>query len=190
MNAYWLYKQDGTKTNYFACGKCNRAELALSGQALEMVERCCTCYTCGKELTEQGNKVRCATCALDNRAKVEAHRLASATLVEDYDGHIYYEDAHSEDRFFVDLADLREHFESTLQPGDPWPEFAFCCKGTRCRIDGQQVIDDAMQDGFEDLEEDVQGRDELLAAIQAFNEANKHVVVWYPDYSRKVAVRR
>lgn len=115
--------------------------------------------------------------------------MEKAMLVEDYDGPVYCEGVPGGsygDGYFSDVDELAD---AIADLEDCTIECAYCCTSSRAAfIDLDNVLEHAMQDALEDAIDHLNGRDELQAAVDAFNEANKDLLSWDVDYSRKVSV--
>lgn len=188
MNAYYLHKPDGTQLGASACGKCGR--IACSGN-FDISERCCTCYECGKPLN--GDEGTAALyhreCDQRRRSQFEAARLEKAELVEDYDDPVFCDGAgHGSygDGYFADVEELADAVQSRFLPGHG-PEFAHCCeKIPFSGLDLDSILENATEDMFEDARDHLDGVEELRTAIHGFNQLNKNLCSWTPDYKRKV----
>lgn len=121
--------------------------------------------------------------------RMEVARMEKAALVEDYDGPVYCEGLPGGsygDGYFADVDELADAVADLKNCG---VEFAYCCKSYPVVvINLGKILEDATEEAFEDAIDHLNGRDELQAAVDAFNEANKAVLSWGVDYSRKVSV--
>ena len=115
----------------------------------------------------------------------EAARFEAAAKVPESE----YKDAQVFDEcsgdYFNSFDELREHYEAD---GDPLPAYAWACRDIGVReADIGMIIEPILDEMWEDADvDDLYGVDELDAAVSAFNEANKGVHVWEPDYTRAI----
>jgi hypothetical protein len=120
--------------------------------------------------------------------KHDAEVLDKAELIDDYDGPVYLDrvgNGSYGDGFFSDVHELSEHLD--FHEGDR-PLFAHCCKERGFSIDLDSVLENAAQEMYEDIADDIEGVSELQNAVDAFNKANSSLKTWDPDYKRKVAI--
>lgn len=191
MNAYFLHKPDGEKTEYSVCAVCG--QLARGETNFDISERCCTCLECGLPL---GQERLCRSlyhdaCHKSMRSRSERQRFDKAQLVADYEGPVYLEGFGSGsygDGYFVTVDELAEHLDNCLEESDTRPRFAFCCESTTPCLDLGSVLESLTEEMFEDAIDHLHGVDDLQAAVDAFNDANGGVLSWGADYSRKVEI--
>lgn len=201
MNATELFHQDGKSTGIFYCAKCRNV-----ARTQAEAEKCCAptfCADCGKE-TERRSCDRCNNCYPAYRQKEDAKRrakhLAGAALVKDYAGAVFWDGTPGDvarassyfssgdnDGFFIDMDDLLNAIEEADEPVDR-PEFVFCCTERPFHLNLSSAIESACDDMHEGAMDDIDGVEELQVAVDAFNERNKGVVSYGPDFSRKVRV--
>lgn len=193
MNAYYLHKPDGTKTEVSACGICG--QIAGKGN-FDISQKCCTCYECGAILGPEEKSTRALyhrDCENKRHAVIEMKRLEKAELVTDYSGPVYCEGVPGGsfgDGYFSDIGELEDMLNDA--PDDTGrPEFAYCCtSSSAAHLSTDSILESATEEAFEDAIDSLSGVDELRAAVDAFNEANKDVLSWDWDMKRKVAVPR
>jgi hypothetical protein len=178
-----LYRKDGTATGVFYCSEC-RAVFPNEGQAqLCHGERVCEC---GKKI-ESRYSSSCNECwrakSEAERNKKESERFEAATKIAwaDYKGGMVFDG----DRYFDDLEGLKDHYE-----GETMPAYVWACEDYGLSKASPDSIYENMLDGmWEDADEgDLNGREELEAAIAAFNKANESISVWEPDYTTAIVV--
>jgi hypothetical protein len=194
MNAIYLHLPDGTETKWSMCSECHT--VAAPGN-YDLSAKCCTCYDCGLPLpkderipyaTGKGKALYHRECERKRRAAREAEILENAVLVTDYDGPVYLDGVGSGsygDGYFADVYELSEHLDN--YEGER-PLFANCCEERGFSINLDSILESATEEMHEDCMDDLVGVEELGAAIRAFNEANKSIRAWDPDYKRKVAI--
>lgn len=214
MNAVYLHLPNGKQTGWSMCTECGT--VACPGN-FYISEKCCTCYDCGLPLDKDertpyhdrqpvpkwkrivarlvGLKVNRRelslyhrACEQKRRAEREAARLEKATLIENYDGPVYHEGISGSygDDYCENAYELAEIIEDDSELDRP--EFAFCCSEVKLVVRPDRLIEDALEDMDEDAGDRLEGVEELEKAVATFNEANRSVVSWYVDYSRKVRI--
>jgi hypothetical protein len=120
--------------------------------------------------------------------KHDAEVLEKAELVTDYEGPVYLDGVGNGSfgkGFFSDVQELSEHLD--FHEGER-PLFAHCCTSRKFSIDLDSVLENATQEMYDDIADDVDGVTELQDAVDAFNKANESIKTWDPDYKRKVAI--
>jgi hypothetical protein len=194
MNPVELFKKDGTPANAWVCGVCGKIYAANSS-----AEGCCRCYICG-EVIEQGKIGKGdfssyhGKCWDKQQDKIRAERIAKAEKLETWDGWVYNEGPGGgpNDDYAASMDELVEYLENLLSDGDidlaDWPEYVFVCNVENCAISLREVLDNVAERMFEDWEDQLNGEGELQKAIDKFNEANKDLHSYSPDYKRVVKV--
>ena len=180
-------KPDGTEVSIWACGKCGYVR---NGE--ENAKNCCTCSTCGKEL-KHGAFGDCDDCRRRKWAEREAERIDKAEKLETWDGWVFYDGAaNGNDGYFESLDDLIDWLEGEGIKPENWPEYVFCCKVVPFpAVDLDDIVDrimDELPEGYE--REHLVGLDLLEEAINDFNESNKHLISYKPDYTKVVRVKK
>lgn len=171
MNAIKLYHQDGKPSGVFYCEKCRCVK-----RTEEEANECCQpyiCKHCGKE-TGRNYWTICHECEALRDAQQEADRFQKAQKLTEWNSWVY------------DGAEYYESVEHYLETRDdlPIPAYVWACKENRFAIaDVSDITDRIEENGYEDFDaDDLKGMDDLKAAIEKFNEANKDVVSYEPDY--------
>lgn len=190
MNATELFHANGKSCGIYHCGQC-RAVYALQGQA----EMCCApsvCSACGKETGRRYYTI-CSPCEAEKWAQKERERFERAEKVPAWDGWIFSEGLGYQDGFFEDWDDFNEWLASEFEPEDfedNTPDYFWTCDSSPCcHLDYGSIIENATQDAYEDWEAGrLSGQEELKAAIDAFNEANKGEIGWAPNYKRALVL--
>ena len=192
MNPYRIFKEDGTPLKNFVCGVCHTVK-----RDEPSAEECCVqppCTYCGEpvdRVKEHYQKYHWK-CWRDDARNREMERLEKATLVE-YDGSFLYAEhlPGGREGYYTDMEELLDEigdYESEDEDA-PLVMFAFCTNPQRHDIDLGRVLENACDDGYEDMEDHLSGVEELGAAIDAFNEKNRQALTSYcVDYKRKVAI--
>lgn len=171
MNAIKLYHQDGKPSGVFYCEKCRCVK-----RTEEEANECCQpyiCKHCGKE-TGRNYWTICHECEALRDAQQEADRFQKAQKLTEWNSWVY------------DGAEYYESVEHYLETRDdlPIPAYVWACKENHFAIaDVSDITDRIEENGYEDFDaDDLKGMDDLKAAIEKFNEANKDVVSYEPDY--------
>ena len=110
---------------------------------------------------------------------LEAERFKKAQKVaeRDYEGGYVY----SGDTYYSSIEALRDWHDAD----EAAPHYVWACKGVAIpKASIEDVIDNILDNMWEGSNpSDLSGVDELEAAIEAFNEANRDVAVYGLDYS-------
>ncbi len=180
MNAIELYHQDGKSTGVFYCTKCRCVK-----RTKEEADKCCEptkCQYCGKESGHQ-NYLCCDTCKEINEAKKEADRFEKAEKKTAWDGWVYL-DGTGRDGYSESIEDFWENWENDADESAEKPKYVWACKKNHFAVaDVSDITERIADNGYEDFDVDtLDGLDELKAAIEKFNDANKEVVSYEPDY--------
>ena len=112
-------------------------------------------------------------------AAFEVERFEKAVKVAERDyegGYVYFGDT-----YYASIEVLRDY----LDADETVPLYVWACKGVAIpKASIEDVIDNILDNMWEDADpSDLSGVDELEAAIEAFNEANRDVAVYGLDYS-------
>lgn len=115
----------------------------------------------------------------------EAKRFAKAEKITeaDYKGEMVYLD----DRYFSDVEDAIDSY----LPGQE-PEYVWACKDQGVpQANADSIYENLLDNMWEDADvDDLNGVDELKAAVKAFNEANRSITVFVPDYDTAILVEK
>ena len=188
-----LYWKDGTATGVFYCSKCRT--VFTDKQAADGChgERKCACGS----LLERNYQSQCDDCRnkewQERQIKTEFDRYTNARKVtaEEYlaalkmlgveqmvfDGDKYHE---SLEEF---IGGLDDEEEKRLP-------YIWACRDIGVRkATTEDITCSLLENMWEDADEsDLNGMDELQAAIDKFNEANAGIHVWEPDYSTAILI--
>lgn len=170
------FRSPDSPTVLYACGACGRLHSPeiFAGRdtdaARKMAEQCCVprpCPGCGA--LPQSPHLKCAGC----RDADARSRLESLPVVDDHQGPVY--DPGTE-RYFASLDDFLDEPTGSrrLHP----------CTVQLVSLDLGPALDDAAENyALDDMHWDWEGLDELQAAVDEFNAAQRQEV-WTPDTSR------
>jgi hypothetical protein len=178
-----LYKADGTTAGIFYCSECRCVAKT------ETEARNC----CGQMLCECGKKIErkfyreCNDCQWERQKKEsaakEAERFEKAKKITEAE--------YAGDKVFVgdDYYDSVEDAVDGYLEGQE-PEYVWACKDIGVpKATSEGIVEHLLESMWDDADHnDLNGLEELDAAIEKFNEANKSVSVYTPDYSTAILV--
>ena len=183
MNAQKLFTEVGKFAGVYFCEKCN-----IVGKDKDFVDQCCICRICDKPFergVDEFSHCYHKKCWHEKRHADELQRLEDAELVEDYKGPVYFHQGWGQDGFVFD--DVEEILADNVEHPDEWPEFAFCCKEHPFpAADESEIVERCAESMFEDAYDYIEVPKSLVEGIKEFNELNKHILSYDPDYKRKV----
>ena len=172
-------------TGVFYCSEC-RVVHATEKQA----QRChgeALC-ACGEKIEDRYGDL-CPKCRMKEWAAKDAVREAEhfekATKIAEaeYKGEMVYLD----DKYFSEVEDAIDDY----LPGQE-PEYVWACKDQGVPLaNAESIYENLLENMWEDADvSDLNGVDELEAAVKAFNEANRSISVFVPDYSTAILVEK
>lgn len=183
MNATELYHKDGTSAGVYYCEKCR-----CVGASVAAAEDCCRpnkCDRCGREVNRY--HYRCDECWKLDRARQEQERFEKAEKLTEWDGWVFC-DGWGESGYFESMETFMDDVEGSGP--DCAPEYVWTCKPMAfVRVDMRSIlsqIEDDSYDGFD--AETLNGIDDLEKAIGEFNERNKDVLSYEPDFTKAVLI--
>ena len=186
MAAIELYKEDGKAAGVFFCSDC-RAVFADKEQAENCHgERICSC---GNKI-EQRYRHLCSDC--DRREWKEKERIKEAERFEkaakvpaaEYKGGMVYG---PDEKYYEEIEDAIDQYLEGQEP-----EYVWACKDIGViKATTESLYENMLENMWEDADvHDLNGLDELESAVVAFNEANKNISVWQPDYTTAVIITK
>lgn len=188
MDAKELFIQENGETKssgIWYCGKCrvvwgekNKTKLT----AQETAEACCApvLCACGKEVRKHWTK--CELCIQTDQFKLEQKRINEAQRVDDWDGPIFDPNSGYQDGFFPSMEEMLDWYAS--EETEP-PEFVFLTIEEPFKIDFGRVVEDALEDHYEDAK--VTGLNEISEKVNEWAESQK-IVSYSPDHKRVMKV--
>lgn len=190
MNVKQLQTIDGQKLNVWLCSACN-----LIYSDLGVAERCCICSYCSGVIDKEKEGNRCSHfhCEQDHCDKAEQKRLADAELVNDWTGPVYhpYIEGYN-DGYFSDISDFLDAIQDKLDDGEltveQIPKRVFICKVKPFVLDIDSAIENELERMYEGAEDRLEGIKELTEAVEKFNELNKDLESWYPEWKKAMEV--
>ncbi len=181
MDAKQLYHENGKPTGVYHCGKCGTVyrEEAQAQQCCD-IRRC----TCGAEVGQY--RTVCLRCDDARETGRERKRFEQAEKLTDWAGWVYTDIGN--ENYFPSLGDLLEHCE--LNDIDlATVHYVWACKSSPLvKVDIGDILERISDDGYEDCEDDIKGKEEFAAAIRIFEETNKDLLVYTPDYTKAVLI--
>lgn len=179
MNVRELTFKGEDQAQLYACGACGSIhspkiyackDARAHDEARRAAEACCAprhC-ACGTEIEKYWTM--CHTCR-------ERKKLQAAAIVTDYDGPVHIDGYRGSwgEGYSGSAAEL---LEACMDWDEDPPAYCHPCKGSPLRLDIERIIESALDDQHEDAHEQVEGYDELAAAVEAFNEAQTCVTYW------------
>lgn len=188
INATELFHKDGRSAGAWYCGKCR-----LSFSHREPAEQCCLphpCVVCGKPCEKMFYTI-CNSCKSAQEIAREHERYTKAVKLTEWGGWVYVEGMGFQDGFFQDTEDLDDY---CLGEGEELPPYAWTCTSKRLILLDIDVI-------LEGILDDIQGSSsadrvglyglaEIRKAIEVFNEANKHLLTYDPDFTTCVLLKQ
>jgi hypothetical protein len=185
--------QDGREVTVHFCRVCGKGFGGFENDAgKSLAEKCCTCSYCNKPIDPADRRMRHKECEDKYQAELEAERIAKAEKLETWDGWVYYGRAQDHNEgYFEDIGQLVEYLEEEEIPIEKWPEFVFICKKIPYKgINLDSLLEQSIDDMYEDAMDDLRGVDELQAAINRFNEINNDLCSYGFVFSKVVRVPR
>ncbi len=186
MSAIELYKPDGTASGVFFCVECRCVYVSKEMAEWCHGDRLCAC---GKKIQRGYRTEQCDQCRSDEmhaeEAVKEAARFEKAKKITnaEYDDGMVYDG----DRYFTGVEDALEHYESN--DADP-PKYLWACTNVGLpKASAESIYDNLLEEMWDDADtSDLNGVEELEAAVDAFNKANESVSLWQPDYSLAIVI--
>jgi hypothetical protein len=184
-NAVRLYKPDGTSAGVFMCSVCRRVHATEDQADWCHGERLCAC---GKKIQQGYFQSKCNECQgkewREKEAAKEAERFEKATKIKasDYAGeHVF-----CGDQYYDSVGDAVDQFLEGQEP-----EYVWACQDSHLpKVDLEDITCNLLDNMWDDADtSDLNGIEELEAALKAFNEANESVQMWEVDYSTAILVQ-
>lgn len=172
MEAMRLKDSSGVDIDVWTCSRCK-----LLSRDQQEAEKCCTCLGCGKPTDHLS--CWCEECWQKNEQAKEAEAVSKAQQVDPatYDGPVYNPKI--------------DYYAQSLADGlDMWPDLEYfwaCTVSPVVNLVLGEILEEQTQeapDGFD--VDDLDGLEDLEVAVAKFNDLNKDVVKWEPDYGRVI----
>lgn len=180
-----LYKKDGTTAGIFYCSECRIVYKTKDEADNCHGDKMCPC---GKKIERRYYAI-CNDCQSEkwneeSRLKEEAaFEKAKKIPASEYAGEMIFLD----DKYHQSLEDALDDYLEGQEP-----EYVWACKDIGVpKASTESLYENLLENMWEDADVyDLNGVDELEAAVTAFNEANKSISVWEPDYSLALLITK
>lgn len=181
-----LYKQDGTTAGIFYCSECRCVYKTKVEAENCHGERLCVC---GKKI-EMRYDSECHDCRSkrwnEKSRRKEAERFEKAKKIteSEYTGSFVFG---PDDKYYEDIESAIDQYLEGQEP-----EYVWACKNVGVvKATAENIYENMLENMWEDADHnDLNGVEELEAAVEAFNKANESVSVWEPDYTTAILVER
>ena len=181
-------KEDGTMEpcGIYYCSECRIVHRTKDEAEWCHGERLCAC---GKKITQGYYQRQCGDCDhkewKEKERKREAERFEKATKITEteYKGeHVFHDD-----KYYDSVDDAIDEYLEGQEP-----EYVWACKDRGIpKASSENILDHILENMWEDADtSDLNGVEQLDEAIAAFNEANKSISIWWPDYSTAILVEK
>jgi hypothetical protein len=180
-----LFHQDGKASGIWYCSQCRAVH--ADQRAAQSCHGITHCETCGKELGKRQPYYRrqCEECDRkqwrDRQVKEEFERYTKAAKIKasEYTGpQVFFGDQYY------------QTVEEAIDGCDSPPEYVWAAKNIGLRkATTEDLIERVLEEAWEDADSsDLNGLDELQAAVDAFNEANSGIDVYMVDYNEAIVL--
>lgn len=118
--------------------------------------------------------------------KREEEKFNKAEKLTEWDGPVYCEGL-GRDGYAANLEEMVEYYDEDLKN---FPKYVWVCDSIQIyKLDLDDILQPHEEHTWEDFERgDAKGEAELEAAIKKFNELNKDLVYWEPNYKKALLV--
>ncbi len=185
MNATELFHQDGRSAGVFYCGKCNN----FAGSR-ETAEACCVpkkCQACSAVVEKARARFHTVCQACEDAARLieNAKRFEEATKLTEWPGPVLAEGIDHNEGHFKSVAELLDWCHGI---GLVVPAFAYTCQEEPVVSLDLDNIEHCIE-GYEGFEfRDLEGLEELKAALDKFNELNTGQIAYSTDCKTVVLI--
>lgn len=186
MNAQELYLKSSQATNIYFCEKCRHVSTSKS-----IAEECCkpVICECGEEAKEKYWR-KCSNCRSEERLKKEQQTYDNAEKIsiENCGGPVYCLD---NDTYYQDIDCLIEEIEGENDEDLDKNVKVYCCHEISfVKVDWDVLVDPIYTNAYEDFDsDDLKGTKELKAAIKEFENKNKNIISYEPNYKKAVVLK-
>ena len=176
MDALELYTKNREGAVAWYCNKCKNIAKSKS-----IAEDCCklnNCKYCGKQVEEMYWTA--------HRECVENEQIRKAEKLDGWDGWVFYND-----RYYSNVFELTEELECDANEDEKLPEYVYICKEVPfAKVDLGRILEHIEENGYDGISDRLSGLDALSKSIDEFNEDNKELISYEPDYSKMVKIKR
>jgi len=188
MNATELFLKEGKSAGVWYCEKCRTVH-----SAAQLAEQCCQnykCTTCGADAGK--HYLRCESCRDKEDQEKERQRFEAAEKLTTWEGWIFCDGQGSNEGYFENIEEFMDWLSDEYEEGIPEIKYVWACKANHFVNADVGDITERMNDvAWEDWDpETLNGLPELKAALDKFNEANKDVCSYSPDYTKAVLLNQ
>ena len=185
MNSKQLFHEGCKPSGVWYCGECKSVHNCEAMATCCCDPRCQECNEpCGRGWT------LCDKCRAKADDVKERERFDKAEKVTDYKGWVFLEDYGYNGGFFESVEELLDFCTDKDETGVSHrvPEYCWACNANHfVKIDSGDITERIADNAYEDWDpDDLAGLPELHAALKAFEDANKDVVAYFPDYKKAV----
>jgi len=184
MDTVELLYPDGDGSGVYKCNNCRKVY-----HDHDYAEQCCKCKRCEKIIGGPGKprSTYCRECWEKRAIEVEQERFEKAEKITKWDAECFYSEWFPEnDGFFGDSDEFEDLVEPENVPEYIWP----CKKITMERFDVTTLIENSLEQFYEEAHLDIEGEEELQEALDKFIKQNEHIETYYIDYSRAIIIDR
>lgn len=181
MNATELYLKDGRSAGIFFCEKCK-----IVAHSKSLAEQCCNNYKCQDCGNDTGSRLWlvCDRCRDMREIKREQERYEKADKVTEWAGWVF-----DGSDYFESIDDMAERYEDDSRE---LPDYVWACECNHfVHADVSDITERMADNAYEDWEPDtLAGLNELKSALGKFNDQNKDVCSYSPDYTKAVLIKQ
>ena len=186
MNAIELFHSDGKPANVFYCEKCRNV-----ASYKDIAEKCCLprICECGKECEDKYWTI-CRGCNEKKEIQKELERFNAAEKVDKFDGWVWADGLSYNEGFADSVHDIIDYCKDN---DIEIPDYVWTCKENHfCFIDLNDILQEIEENGYEDFcaADSCKGLDELKLAIDKFNEINRKIESYVPNYKKALIITK
>jgi hypothetical protein len=185
MNAIELFRADGTPTGIYHCEKCR-----IVHRTKQFADKCCAPLLCACGAGCPQYYTACDECRRKKYVEKERARFEAAEKVTEWSGAVFSDGYGLNEGYFSSVADFLDYWASEHDE-EELPEYVWTCDShSFCQLNYDHIIENATQESYDDWDRDeIEGAEALKAAIETFNEVNKHHVSWEPNFKRALLLK-
>jgi len=189
MKATELFHANGKTAGVWYCSECR-----IVRKTQQEAEECCKPKICTRCKTAECQEYRtvCKLCNDIIDREREEERFAKAEKVTEWNGPVY-SDSHDigNEGYAENIEEALDWLECMSEDGKI-PEYVWTCNERPiCHLNFDSIIESSTSEAYEGWEtENLNGLEELEAAIEKFNELNKDDVCWLPNYKKALLIKK
>ena len=196
VDGVWKFKP----TNVWYCSNCKSVY-----QSEQDANNCCNCYYCktlvdGKNNNDKNKSLFSyhAKCwdeeQCRSRLETRQFRFEKAIKIDakNYNGWVYHEGSGYNEGFFESIEDFIDWWYCEYENMDgkleqELPDYVWACNEVQFSApDFERIIEWSCEDKWEDMPNYINGKKELQEALDKFQEANKDLKSYDPDFTRAI----